>query len=45
MIATHPLGKDAMNRVGKDAMNRVSTSGLFVAFLFQIGINYGELKA
>ncbi|MBN3875564.1 MAG: hypothetical protein HWQ42_03740 [Nostoc sp. JL23] len=30
MIATHPLGKDAMNRV--------STSGLFVAFLFQIGI-------
>ncbi|MEH2227627.1 MAG: hypothetical protein V7L03_31495 [Nostoc sp.] len=33
------LGKD------KDAMNRVSTSGVFVAFFFQIGINYGELKA
>ncbi|MBN3879006.1 MULTISPECIES: hypothetical protein [unclassified Nostoc] len=31
--------------LGKDAMNRVSTSGVFVAFFFQIGINYGELKA
>ncbi|WP_375479265.1 hypothetical protein [uncultured Nostoc sp.] len=26
--------------LGKDAMNRVSTNGLFVAFFFQIGINY-----
>ena len=28
--------------LGKDAIHRVSTNGLFVAFFFQIGINYGE---
>ncbi len=32
------LNNDCNISLAKDAINRVSTSGLFVAFFFQIGI-------
>ncbi len=34
------LINDCNTSLGKDAIHRVSTNGLFVAFFFQIGINY-----
>ncbi|MBW4431618.1 MAG: hypothetical protein KME28_07780 [Pelatocladus maniniholoensis HA4357-MV3] len=37
------LGKDAI--MGRDAINRVSTNGLFVAFFFQIGINFPNRRS